>query len=116
MAAVANDVVWSNMTHFGWLYYVLGNVFIIVHCVLAQLKTEPPLKPLIDSLGLQWVFDRVLYALLRCFGEWLFMIGLLGLCRRYVRGYHNILKTLVLIAMPFYVIHLQVVVNYFCPL
>ena len=113
MAAVVNDLVWLNMSRFSWLYFVLGNILITIYCVLGQLKTEPPLKPVIDSLGLQWLFDRLLYAFLRCYGEWLFMIGLLGLCRRYVRGYPNFLKKLVLIAMPFYVTHQQVLVSTF---
>ena len=81
---------------------------------MTGIESVAPLQPgIIDSLGLDWVFERVLSPFLRCYGEWLFMIGLLGLCRRYVRGYPDFLKTLVLIAMPFYLTHQQVLVSLF---
>ena len=109
MTAADDHLIGDSMTRFGWIYFIFGNVSILLYCIFGQIITLVPMKSAI--VGFSWVFSRLLSGLFRGFGEWLFMIGLIGICRRHILKYPNILKKLVLIAMPFYVIHQQVLVR-----
>ena len=109
--SAADDNLKPIMTsRFSWICFLLGNIFIIVYCSLVQLIGEEPMKTAL--LGIEWLVTRLANGFLRAFGEWLFMIGLLGICRNHIDNYSDALKKLVEIAMPFYLTHQQILVRH----
>ena len=110
MIAINDRQVEKSMMKFGWIYFVLGNFLLFGYCFVDALHTLEFVKTAFGKY--LWLMTRVLSGFLRAFGEWIFMIGLIGVCNRYIQNYPSFLKKLVALAMPFYLTHLQIVVRY----
>ena len=67
MTAADSTLIETSLRRFGWIYFSIGNVLIIIYSALIQLVTEPPLKQVADG-QLQWLFHRVLNGLFRSYG------------------------------------------------
>ena len=109
MVAASHRRVEESMKAFGWIYFALGNLLLFGHCCIKQLEMSDIPTPLSENY--EWLLTGVLSNLVRAHGEWILMIGLLGVSSRYVKNYPNNLKKLVEISMPFYLTHQQIVVR-----
>ena len=92
------------MKTYRWLYLFIGTVFLQIY-VAINLGAEDWFKnfdPHITSYILKCIF--------RGFGEWIFIIGLYSVNRHLCTRSHPIIKTLREMAMPFYLLHQQVLI------
>ena len=110
MIAIRDRQVDKLMNKFGWIYFVLGNFLLFSYCSIHALQALDFVKTAFGKY--LWLLTRVVSNLLKAFGEWIFMIGLIGVCKRYIQSYPSLLKNLVVLAMPFYLTHQQIAVRY----
>ena len=89
---------------FRWWYLIIGTVLLFAYTF-------------VDILGADWLANfnpdittYVLKGLLRGLGEWVFIIGLYAVNRNFCTKNFEIIKILRQMAMPFYLIHQQVLV------
>jgi hypothetical protein len=106
LAAIEDRGVEASMTKFGWIYLIIGIIETFVYISTFAIVEIEPVKSAVAAFP--WLFTRVFRGLFRGFGEWMILIGVIGVSQRHIHRYPTILKTLVQMAMPFYVTHEQV--------
>lgn len=82
-----------------WWYLVIGTILILIFYVPIALLLHP--YPLINY---------PLTCIFRGFGEWMFMLGLYAVYRNIFTKHFKIIKILREMAMPFYLLHQQVLI------
>ena len=53
----------ESMTRFGWIYFLLGNLLLLLLCALQQLVTVDPMKTAVAAFS--WLFTRLLNFILQ---------------------------------------------------
>ena len=92
------------MKKYRWLYLFIGTVFLQIY-VAITLGAEDWFKKFYPHIT-----PYILKCIFRGFGEWIFIIGLYSVNRHLCTRSHPIINTLRGMAMPFYLLHQQVLV------
>ena len=92
---------------FCWIYLVFGAVFCTGY---GMLTVTPSLSVPPDIFSIKFWLSSALNGFVRGFGQWFFVIGAMGVMGQMFtkpKEWHSLLRRM---AMPFYLIHLQVLV------
>lgn len=103
MIAADGHGIKNSMERFAIVYFIIGNIILGIY-VAASLDYFNV------ALNIKWTITVLLKGIARGFGEWIFMLGLISVLRKYIKVYPSWLSRLVEIAMPFYVMHQQILI------
>ena len=92
------------MKKYRWLYLFVGTVFLAIYVAIALMAEE-----WFKSFDPQFT-PYILKCIFRGLGEWIFIIGLYSVNRHLSTRSHPIIKTMRAMAMPFYLLHQQVLI------
>ena len=101
------------MNKYRWIYFIFGVVLCLICAIIAinKEKTFTMFTPN-DQLTTNSIMTKMLFGICRGLGECFFIIGSVALAREKFTTPSDRLKILREMAMPFYLIHQQVLVSY----
>ena len=108
MGTTDEDFTNTIMKKYRWIYSIIGVLFCLLHAIIKLPsidKGEAGFTP-------NSIMIKIFSGIFRGLGEWLFIIGSVALAREKFTTSSDRLKILRELAMPFYLIHQQVLVAY----
>ena len=101
------------MKKYRWIYFIVGMVFCFIHAIIDVPERSISYEMFTpNQLTANLIMIKSLSVICRGLGHWCFIIGSVALAREKFTTSNDRLKILRELAMPFYLIHLQVEVAY----
>ena len=104
MGATDEDFTKTIMKKHRWSYFIIGILFCLLHAIIKL----PGIDKGEAGFTTNSIMIKIFSGIFRGLGEWLFIIGSVALAREKFTTSSDRLKILREMAMPFYLIHLQV--------